>query len=350
MFEQVFAHLLVMLDGDTDRALDQLESIGQRYDLFDDELSPEDVRQHFADRRLIRLETGQGTTSLTSKGEQFVRQRTLDDIFRGLDATGAIVGDHQTRKDGSGGEATGETRAWQFGDELHDIDFRASLHASFHRGLDSQLQEDDLRITEREQHTSVATCLLLDISHSMVLYGENRITPAKRVAIALAELIKRKYPKDALHIILFGDVAREVSLRELTYAGVGPYHTNTEMALQLASQILSRKRHANKQIFMITDGKPTALLRGEQLHINTFGLDPEIRAATLKAAAECRRQRIPITTFMIAQDPLLMEFVEDLTQINHGRAFYADLRDLERSVFVDFLRNRRKRSRGRGGH
>ena len=107
-----------------------------------------------------------------------------------------------------------------------------------------------------------------------------------------AELIKRKY-QDALHIILFGDVAREVSLRELTYAGVGPYHTNTEMALQLASQILSRKRHANKQIFMITDGKPTAL-RGEQLHINTFGLDPEIRAATLKAA-ECRRQRIPIT-------------------------------------------------------
>ena len=211
-----------------------------------------------------------------------------------------------------------------------------ALHASFHRGLDSQLQEDDLRITEREQHTSVATCLLLDISHSMVLYGEDRITPAKRVAIALAELIKRKYPKDALHIILFGDVAREVSLREFTYAGVGPYHTNTEMALQLASQILSRKRHANKQIFMITDGKPTALLRGEQLHINTFGLDPEIRAATLKAAAECRRQRIPITTFMIAQDPLLMEFVEDLTQINHGRAFYADLRDLERSVFVDF--------------
>ena len=185
--------------------------------------------------------------------------------------------------------------------------------------------------------------LMIDISHSMILYGEDRITPAKRVAMALAELIKQRYPKDALHIVLFGDVAREVTLRDLTYCGVGPYHTNTRMALQMARDILVRKKQSNKQIFMITDGKPTALFDKGELYINSMGHDPRIVNKTLNEAAECKRHGIPITTFMIAQDPWLVKFVEDLTEINKGSAFYASLDKLEQTVFVDFMKNRKRK-------
>ncbi|MDA3961916.1 MAG: VWA domain-containing protein, partial [Planctomycetota bacterium] len=226
-------------------------------------------------------------------------------------------------------------------------DFKQSFQNAFRRQLSAEveLREEDLEVYETEHQTSVATCLLLDVSHSMILYGEDRITPAKRVALALAELIKRKYPKDALHIILFGDEAWEVSLKDLTYAGVGPYHTNTHMALQMARRILVRKKQANKQVFMITDGKPTALIEGGELYLNSFGIDPKIRAKTLSEAAECRRHGIPITTFMIARDQWLMQFVEELTRINKGRAFFAGLDQLEQMVFADFLTGRRRKVR-----
>jgi uncharacterized protein with von Willebrand factor type A (vWA) domain len=207
------------------------------------------------------------------------------------------------------------------------------------------LREGDLQVFEAERYVSVATALLLDISHSMVLYGEDRITPAKRVALALVELIRSRYPKDALHIILFGDDAREISVRDLTYAGVGPYHTNTQAALRLARQILLRKKHTNRQIFMITDGKPSALFEEGKLYLNPFGLDRKIINKTLEEAAECRRQRIPVTTFMLAQDPLLVQFVEDLTRVNRGRAFFSSLDRLEQTVFVDYMQNRQKRIR-----
>jgi uncharacterized protein with von Willebrand factor type A (vWA) domain len=189
----------------------------------------------------------------------------------------------------------------------------------------------------------VATALLLDVSHSMILYGEDRITPAKRVALALVELIRSRYPKDALHVILFGDTAREISVRDLTYTGVGPYHTNTHAALRLARQILLRKKHTNKQVFMITDGKPTALFEEGRLYLNPIGLDRKIVNKTLDEAAECRRLGIPITTFMLARDPQLVRFVETLTEVNRGRAFFSSLDRLEKTVFVDFIRNRKRR-------
>ena len=205
--------------------------------------------------------------------------------------------------------------------------------------------EDDLEVREREFSTSCATVLLIDISHSMTLYGEDRITPAKRVALALTELILTKYPKDALHVVLFGDDAMEISVQQLTYAGVGPYHTNTHAGLRLARRILMRKKHTNKQIFMITDGKPTVLFDGNRLYRNTFGLDRRIVNKTLDEAAECKRHRITITTFMLARDPLLVQFVEKLTRINRGRAFFSSVDALEQAVFVDFVRNRQKRMR-----
>ena len=344
LFQQLFSQLLVMTDGDAEQALEILERIAERHGLFSDGMDMNTVREGLYRDRII-TDTPQGTR-LTPKGERFVRMSTLDQIFKGLKFDPGI-GNHRTPFAGSGGERLTETRPWRFGDDIRDIDYNASFHNAFKRNLsgNTRLNEEDLEVYESEQTTSVATCLLLDVSHSMILYGEDRITPAKRVALALAELIKRKYPKDALHIILFGDEAWEVSLKDLTYAGVGPYHTNTHMALQMARRILVRKKHANKQIFMITDGKPTALVEGGRLYLNSMGLDPKIRAKTLGEAAECRRHNIPITTFMIAQDSWLVRFVEDLTRINKGRAFFAGLDQLEQMVFADFLSGRKRKVR-----
>lgn len=347
LMQRLFAQLLIHTDGDAEQALDVLERLGNRHGLFDQDLDFGEVVDILERSRLVE-KAGDGRRRLTSKGEGFVRRSTLDQIFSGLKTGG--MGNHRTPRQGSGGERLEETRPWTFGDEVGRIDFQRSyLNAAQRDPYSMQLGEEDLEVFETSHDTSVATALLLDISHSMILYGEDRITPAKRVAIALAELIRTRYPKDALHIILFGDIAQEISLKELTYAGVGPYHTNTHMALQMARRILSRKRQANKQIFMITDGKPTALCRGrDQIYINSSGFDREIIAKTLSEGAECRRHRIPITTCMIASDPYLMRFVEDLTRINQGRAFYAGVEGLEQAVFVDFIANRRRKGSSGG--
>ena len=184
--------------------------------------------------------------------------------------------------------------------------------------------------------------LLLDISHSMILYGEDRITPAKRVALVLTELIQTRYPRDSLDLVLFGDEAQHVELSELPYVAVGPFHTNTRAGLQLARRILGRRKHANKQVFMITDGKPSAIYEDGQLYKNSFGLDPRIVNRTLDEAVLLRRHRIPITTFMVARDAYLQSFVQRLTELNHGRAYFASLRNLDEYLLVDFIRNRRR--------
>jgi len=345
LLERLFAFLLVREDGDAERALELLRRLGEQHDLFDDELSFEDVKKHLERKKIIAA-TPDGM-SLTPKGERFIRTESLNRIFGGLKMSTA-GGQHRTSYAGAGQERLAETRPYQFGDEVADIDFATSFQNALRRkggGGGSLLEESDLEVYEFEQNVSVATVLMLDVSHSMVLYGEDRITPAKRVALALTELILTRYPKDAFHVILFGDTAKEISVRDLSYAGVGPYHTNTHAGLRLARQILMRKKHANKQIFMITDGKPTALFEEGQLYINSFGLDRKIVNKTLDEAAECRRYGIPITTFMLAQEQMLVRFVEDLTQVNRGRAFFASCDSLEQVVFVDFLRNRRRRVR-----
>ncbi len=341
--KKIFSYLLVREDGNVERALEILKQLGERHGLFDDELTFEDFKRELLSQRLV-AQSPQGF-SLTPRGERFVRTSSLNQIFSNLKP--GTVGGHRTPHTGQGMERLAETRSYRFGDAAEDIDFGSSFRNALRREASEELilREEDLEVYETERYVSVATCLLLDVSHSMILYGEDRITPAKRVALALAELIQTRYPKDALHIILFGDIAKEVSIRDLTYAGVGPYHTNTHGALRLARQILQRKKHSNKQVFMITDGKPSALLEDGELYLNSFGLDRKIVNKTLDEAAECRRYGIPITTFMIASDPLLVQFVENLTEINRGRAFFASLGDLEGIVFKDFLQNRQRRVR-----
>ena len=341
LLRRLFSYLLVQEDGDVDRALEILRRIGEQYGLFGDGYSFEDFRRELEKQRVIaQSPDGFG---LTPKGERFVRSETLRQMFSGL-RPGA-PGQHRTHYSGPGAERLAETRPYAFGDEVADIDFSRSFQNAFRRSEGAVLEEADLEVYETERHVSVATCLLVDVSHSMILYGEDRITPAKRVALALTELILTQYPKDAFHVIQFGDLAKEISVRDLTYCGVGPYHTNTHGALRLARQILMRKKHANKQIFMITDGKPTALMEDGQLYINSFGLDRKIVSKTLDEAADCRRHGIPITTFMLARDPLLVQFVENLTRVNRGRAYYSALDRLEQTVFVDFIKNRRRKVR-----
>jgi uncharacterized protein with von Willebrand factor type A (vWA) domain len=187
--------------------------------------------------------------------------------------------------------------------------------------------------------------MCLDISHSMILYGEDRITPAKKVALALLELIQTKFPKDSLDIVVFGDEAAVIPHYDLPWVTVGPYHTNTKGALELSERLLLHRKTGNKQIFMITDGKPSCIDEGGYLYKNSWGLDPKIVSQTLAAARSCRRRGITITTFMIARDPHLMSFVDELTKVNKGRAYYSSLDKLGGYIFHDYQQNKKKRVR-----
>ena len=288
---------------------------------------------------------GNGQFRLTSKAEQTIRRRSLEEIFSKLRKSGP--GNHRTPYPGIGEEPTSDHREFQFGDTLDQIAMTDSIrNAQINHGLgDFHLTERDLEIEEREFKTHTATVLMIDISHSMILYGEDRITPAKKVAMALAELITTKYPKDSLDLLVFGTDAKPINIKDLPYLQVGPYYTNTVAGLELAMDILRRRKTRNKQIFMITDGKPTCLKEGLKYYKNPYGLDRKIINRTLNLAAQCRRIHIPITTFMIARDPYLQQFVREFTQVNQGRAYYSSLQSLGEFLFEDYIKNRRKRVR-----
>lgn len=355
---KLWNHLLLMTGGNVDDALDALERIWQRYNLFDGQYTFEQFKADLQAQQLIQRTGGQngqgdgdsdddiglGTPqyTLTSRGERMIRQDALEQIFGSLKSVG--TGNHPTPREGSGGDALSETRPFQPGDLSADVDYIRSITNSLRRGLDDfDLREDDMEVFEKEHFASCATVLMIDISHSMILYGEDRITPAKKVAIAMAELIQTKYPKDSLDVLVFGDEAWQIDLKEIPYLQVGPYHTNTKAGLQLAQRILAKKRQANKQIFMITDGKPSVILDEGRIYRNSFGLDPKIVNRTLEEAANCFRKRIEISTFMIADDPVLVNFIEQLTKINKGRAYFSSLDRLGGYVFVDYIKNRRRR-------
>lgn len=204
------------------------------------------------------------------------------------------------------------------------------------------LREDDLEIRETDYKTQTATVLMIDISHSMILYGEDRITPAKKVAMALSELIRIRYPKDSLDIVVFGNDAWTIEVKDLPYLQVGPYHTNTVAGLQLAMELLRRRKNPNKQIFMITDGKPTCLKEGNRYYKNSFGIDRKIMNRCMHLATQCKKLKIPITTFMIASDPYLQRFVQEFTEANQGKAFFASLDQLGAFIFRDFESGRQK--------
>jgi uncharacterized protein with von Willebrand factor type A (vWA) domain len=336
---RLFYHLLLRTDGDVERALRWMRYLEERGHLpgeWDVDALERGLRQEGV------VQAGDGGLRLTGKGQRALRRESLELIFGNLGPGGP--GEHTTAHAGHGGERLSETRAYRFGDNLSDLDHPGTLKNALRRGIeDISVTEDDFEVFEAEHRASVATVLLLDVSHSMVLYGEDRMTPAKTVALALAELILTKYPKDSLDVVLFGDDARRLSLDQLPFAGAGPYHTNTKAGLRLAQQILRRQRHVQKQVFMITDGKPSCIWEEGRLYKNPFGLDDKIVNRTLDEAVLCRRRGIPITTFMVADDPLLVHFVEDLARMNHGRAYFTGLDDLGGYVFRDFIRNRRRR-------
>jgi len=338
---RLFYQLLLRTDGDVEEAVRWLQHLAERGVLPED-WDVDAFVQELEREQVIRTEGG--VPRLTRRGQRLLRRESLELIFGGLQKGGP--GEHRTPHTGRGGERLSETRAYRFGDSLADLDHPGTLKNALRRGIDEiSITEDDFEVFETEHRTMVATVLLLDVSHSMVLYGEDRMTPAKTVALALAELILTKYPKDSLEVVLFGDDARQVGLDELPFCGAGPYHTNTKAGLRLAQQILRRKRHGQKQIFMITDGKPSCIWEEGRLFKNPFGLDEKIVNRTLDEAVLCRRRGISITTFMVAEDPYLVRFVEDLSRLNHGRAYFTGLDELGGYVLHDFVKNRRVRVR-----
>ena len=343
---RLFSQLLIQSDGNVGQALQWLTFLDEKHNLFDDEsgLGLGDFIEWLKQQGYI--EEIDDMLRLTKTGGKRIRQDSLDQIFTSLRKS-PLNGQHGVPKSGEGIERLSETKRYRFGDSPSNLDFTSTINNAIKRnGIDRiKITEDDLEIHETEHLTSCATVLMIDVSHSMVLYGEDRITPAKNVALALAELILTKYPKDSLHVVLFGDEAVEVDVADIPFVTVGPYHTNTKAGLQLARSILKRKRNMNKQIFMITDGKPSAIFEYGRIYKNPFGLDRKIVNKTLDEAVICRRERITITTFMIAQDNWLVDFVNQMTKANRGRAYFSSLNKLGEFVFVDYLRNRRKNLR-----
>jgi uncharacterized protein with von Willebrand factor type A (vWA) domain len=342
---RIYNDLLLQTGGDVEEALRWMEMAGREYGFFDDSFGIEDFKKLLEQSGMIRSQgPGQGY-EVTSRGERAIRKSALNDIFSSVKK--GPGGDHRTPQAGAGLERLPESRAYQFGDRFSDLDVLTSMQNALKRGGadDLTLEEEDLAVYETEHLSSCATVLLVDISHSMILYGEDRITPAKRVALALCELIATQYPKDSLHVVLFGDDAVEVPLRKLPYITVGPYHTNTRAGLMMAQRILAKARHPNKQVFMITDGKPSCMHENGRLYKNAFGLDPKIVNKTLEQAAICRRKGIEISTFMLAEHHELVGFVDKLTKVNRGRAYFSDLENLGQFVLVDYARNRKRRTR-----
>jgi Ca-activated chloride channel homolog len=339
---ELFMQLLTYTSGDVNEALQWLNELDRQFELTSQEYGMGDFLEDLKDKGYIDENNQTGEIKITPKTEQGIRKRSLEEIFGKLKKS--RKGDHNTRKPGQGDEVSPDNRPFQFGDMLEQIDFTESIrNAQINHGLDSfTMNEDDLQIRETDFKSQTSTVLMIDISHSMILYGEDRITPAKKVAMALSELITTKYPKDTLDIVVFGNDAWPVEIKDLPYLQVGPYHTNTVAGLELSMDILRRRRNPNKQIFMITDGKPTCLKIGKKYYKNSFGLDRKITTRCLNLAAQCKKLKIPITTFMIASDPYLQRFVNEFTETNNGKAFFASLDHLGAFIFKDFENGKRK--------
>lgn len=344
---EVFKELITYTSGDFQEALDWLGQLNQEYELTTPEYTLEDFVEDLKRKGYIQQRVkpdGKAEIKMTSKLERALRQRALNQIFGKMRKGSA--GNHKTGYSGSSDDKVGEYRSFRYGDAPERINITESLkNAQINHGLHNfKLTEEDLVVEDSQFKAKMSTVLMIDISHSMILYGEDRITPAKKVAMALSELIVSRYPKDTLDIIVFGNDAWPIQLKDLPYLQVGPFHTNTVAGLQLAMDILRRKRNANKQIFMITDGKPSCLrLSDGQYYKNAMGLDPYIVTQCYNKAAQARKLSIPITTFMIASDPYLQQFVEEFTASNQGKAYYTGLNGLGEMIFEDYENNRRKR-------
>jgi uncharacterized protein with von Willebrand factor type A (vWA) domain len=345
----IFKELITHTSGDFDEAINWLRELDVEYKLTDENYTIDDFIEDLKKKGYIKdeiKEDGSGGLGITAKTERAIRQQALDQIFGNLKRSGS--GNHETKHSGTGDEHTGELREYHFGDGLEQISLTESLrNAQINHGVGNfRLTENDLVVEDTQHKSQMSTVLMIDISHSMILYGEDRITPAKKVAMALAELITTRYPKDTLDILVFGNDAWPIAIKDLPYLKVGPFHTNTVAGLQLAMDMLRRKRNTNKQIFMITDGKPSCVReRDGSYYMNSNGLDDYIVDKCYTQAQQARKLHIPITTFMIASDPYLQKFVNKFTEANQGKAFYTGLKGLGEMIFEDYETNRKKRVR-----
>lgn len=339
---KIFMQLVLITAGNVGEALQWMTEVDRQHKITSNKYGMGDFIEDLKKKGYISDEGANGEFKLKAKSEQNLRQSALEEIFGRLKKTRG--GEHKTNHNGRGDEPTTDRRDYEFGDTMEQIAMTDSLrNAQINHGFEEFfMTEEDLEVVENEFKTQTSTVLMIDISHSMILYGEDRITPAKKVAMALAELITKKYPKDTLDILVFGDDAWQIDIKDLPYLQVGPFHTNTVAGLELAMDILRKRKNSNKQIFMITDGKPTCIKQGIQYYKNSFGLDHKILNRTLNLADQLRKIKIPVTTFMIATDPYLKAFVREFTKANNGNAYYSNLEGLGNLVFEDFKRNRRK--------
>ena len=339
----MYNYLLLRMNGNVEETLKLLRRL-QRQGYIKGEYDLDEFEEMLRKSNLVK--GTRGGLQLSAKGERQLRRDSFEAVFEKMRASGK--GDHRLPHEGGASEEPlPEKRAFRFGDSPRNIDFTSSLFNSVKRTSDFSLamSENDLEVYETERTSSCATVLLIDISHSMILYGEDRITPAKQVAMAFTELILTKYAKDHLLIVTFGDTAEEVQIKDLPYLTVGPYHTNTQAGLRKARQILLARKHVNKQIFMVTDGKPSMITRPSgEIYRNPVGLDPRIVNRTLDEAVICSKKKIPITTFMVTDDPYLQQFVARLTELNRGRAYFSSVDNLGSFVLWDFVTHRKRNS------
>jgi len=282
--------------------------------------------------------------NLTDKGMDFLGYKTLKDLLGALGKSS--FGSHETPYYATGVEVEGGSRPYEFGDVMN-LDVPGTLSSAIARTgttFPIDLDYGDLLVHQAEYRSSAATVLMLDCSHSMILYGEDRFTPAKKVALALTHLIRTQYPGDSLRVVLFHDSAEEIPLPALANAQVGPYHTNTAEGLKIARRLLMNQKKDMRQIIMITDGKPSALtLPDGRIYMNSMGLDPTILKATFREVAECRRSGIVINTFMLARNHSLVEFVKEVAAICRGKAYFTNTMTLGQFILMDFLKGKTRR-------
>ena len=365
-FDSQFAPYAGWDPNSLDELMEAIRQALQQGDLFDperaaelreklDAMSPEQVDQllknliqKLADEGHINVQPGQGgggqaKFEVTDKSLDFLGFKTLKDLLGSLGRSS--FGRHDTRDLATGIEASGVSRPYEFGDTLN-LDASATLFAAVRRegiGLPLNLEYSDLHVHQSEYQSSCATVLMLDCSHSMILYGEDRFTPAKRVAMALAHLIRTQYPGDSLRCVLFHDSAEELNISQLARVQVGPYYTNTRDGLILAQKLLGQERKDMKQIVMITDGKPSALtLDDGRIYKNAFGLDPLVISRTLEEVNRCKKQGILINTFMLAQDYHLIQFVQQVTQMCRGKAYFTSPDTLGKYLLMDYMNRKTK--------
>jgi Ca-activated chloride channel family protein len=334
----------MQMEGTLDELIDQLIERMQQEDYISiDEAQPQDPSRQSGVGGQVGEAQQQVKFEITDKSLDFLGFKTLRDLMGSLGKSS--FGRHDTRDLATGIEASGASRQYEFGDTLN-LDITATLSSAIHREgltLPLNIEYSDLQVHQCEYQSSCATVLMLDCSHSMILYGEDRFTPAKKVAMALSHLIRTQYPGDSLSLILFHDSAEEVPLSQLARVKVGPYYTNTREGLRLAQRILQRQRKDMKQIVMITDGKPSALtLEDGRIYKNAFGLDPLVVSQTLEEVSKCKRAGVMINTFMLASDHGLVQFVQKVTEMCRGKAYFTTPYTLGQYLLMDYMSRKTK--------